>query len=109
MNNGLKYLIYNTPEENVSDRSVVKDKIIGLTQKVMAELFGYPTGNIFRYLKNIFSDGELDKDSVTENISVAVTVIKDKVVYDEFNKTRMILFDFEKGINSLLKGGKVDD
>lgn len=69
MNNELKYLIYNTPEEEVSVSVVVKDETIWLTQKAMAELFGCSTDNISLHLKNIFSDGELDKNSVTEKIS----------------------------------------
>ena len=69
MNNELKYLIYNTPEENVSVRAVVKDDTIWLTQKAMAELFDCTTDNISLHLKNIFADGELDKSSVTEKIS----------------------------------------
>ena len=40
-----------------------------LTQKAMAELFGCSTDNISLHLKNIFSEGELDKDSVTEKYS----------------------------------------
>ena len=35
----------------------------------MAELFGCSTDNISLHLKNIFSEGELDKDAVTEKIS----------------------------------------
>ena len=39
----------------------------------MAELFGCTTDNISLHLKNIFSDGELHKDSVTEKISVTAS------------------------------------
>ena len=69
MNNELSYLIYNTPEEDVSVRAVVKDETIWLTQKAMSELFGCSADNISLHLKNIFSDGELDKNSVIEKIS----------------------------------------
>ena len=40
-----------------------------LTQKAMAELFGCSTDNISLHLKNIFSEGELNKDLVTEKYS----------------------------------------
>ena len=35
----------------------------------MAELFGCSTDNISLHLKNIFAEGELEKNSVTEKIS----------------------------------------
>lgn len=69
MNKELNYLIYHTPEEDVSINAVVKDDTIWLTQKTMAELFECSSDNISLHLKNIFSDGELDKNSVTEKIS----------------------------------------
>lgn len=69
MGKELNFLIYNTPDEDVSIQAVVKDESIWLTQKAMAELFGCSTDNISLHLKNIFSEGELDKNSVTEKIS----------------------------------------
>ena len=69
MDKELSFLIYNTPDEDVSIHTVVKDETIWLTQKAMAELFGCSTDNISLHLKNIFSEGELDKNSVTEKIS----------------------------------------
>ena len=59
MNNELSFLIYNTPEENVSINAVVKDETIWLTQKAMAELFGVGVPAISKHLKNIFEEGEL--------------------------------------------------
>ena len=73
MNNKLKYLIYHTPEEDVSVNAVIKDETIWLTQKAMAELFECTSDNISLHLKNIFGDGELDKNSVTEKISATAT------------------------------------
>ena len=48
---------------------VFKDETFWLTQKAMAELFGCTADNISLHLKNIFTDGELDKDAVTEKFS----------------------------------------
>ena len=48
---------------------VFKDETFWLTQKAMAELFGCTANNISLHLKNIFADGELDKDAVTEKFS----------------------------------------
>ncbi len=73
MNSEIKYLIYNTPQEAVSVNAVVKGETIWLTQKAMAELFNCSTDNISLHLKNIFAEGELDRNSVTEKISATAT------------------------------------
>ena len=64
-----QFLIYHSAEEDVSVNAIVKDETVWLTQKGMAELFGCSTDNISLHLKNIFTSGELEKDSVTEKIS----------------------------------------
>lgn len=48
---------------------VFKDETFWLSQKAMAELFGCTTDNISLHLKNIFADGELDRDAVIEKFS----------------------------------------
>ena len=68
-----EFLLYQSAEENVSVNALIKDETIWLNQKAMAELFGCSTDNISLHLKNIFSEGELDKDSVTEKISVTAS------------------------------------
>jgi hypothetical protein len=70
MSKELQFLIYNTPEENVSVNAVIKDESIWLTQKAMAELFDCTTDNISLHLKNIYADGELNESSTTEEFSV---------------------------------------
>lgn len=70
MENNFQFLIYRSAEENVSVNAIVKDETVWLTQKGMAELFGCSTDNISLHLKNIFTSGELEKNSVTEKISV---------------------------------------
>lgn len=69
MENNFQFLIYRSAEENVSIDAIVKEESIWLSQKGMAELFECSTDNISLHLKNIFSSGELDKNSVTEKIS----------------------------------------
>lgn len=64
-----EFLLYRSADEEVSVNALVKDETIWLTQKAMAELFGCSTDNISLHLKNIFADGELEKNSVTEKIS----------------------------------------
>ena len=38
MSKELQFLMYNTPEENVSVNAVIKDETIWLTQKAMADI-----------------------------------------------------------------------
>lgn len=73
MDKELNFLIYNTPDEDVTIHAAVKDESIWLTQKAMAELFGCSTDNISLHLKNIFAEGELDKNSVTEKFSATAS------------------------------------
>ncbi len=69
MDKNFKFLIYRSADEDISVNAVIKDESVWLTQKAMAELFGCSSDNISLHLKNIFSDGELIKESVTEKIS----------------------------------------
>ena len=69
MENDFRFLIYKSEEEDVSVDAIVKDESIWLSQKGMAELFGCSADNISLHLKNIFADGELSRDAVTEKIS----------------------------------------
>lgn len=73
MDKKFEILFYQSAEENVSVNALIKDETIWLNQKAMAELFGCSTDNISLHLKNIFADGELDKNSVTEKISATAT------------------------------------
>lgn len=70
MANEFRFLIYNSPEEDVSINAVVKDETIWLSQKAMAELFDCSPDNISLHLKNIYSDGELSENATTEDFSV---------------------------------------
>lgn len=64
-----RFLMYRAAEDEVAVNALVKDDTIWLTQKTMAELFDCSTDNISLHLKNIFAEGELVKESVTEKIS----------------------------------------
>lgn len=69
MKQEFEFLMYRAAEEDIAINAVIKDETIWLNQKAMAELFGCSADNISLHLKNIFSEGELEKDSVTEKIS----------------------------------------
>lgn len=73
MNSEFEFMLYKVDDEDVSVNALVKDETIWLTQKAMAELFGCSADNISLHLKNIFSDGELQKNSVTEKISATAS------------------------------------
>lgn len=63
MNKELQFLIYDTPEKNVSINAAVKDETIWLTQRAMAELFDVEVPAISKHLSNIFAEGELREDA----------------------------------------------
>ena len=70
MEKELKFLLYSTPQGDVNVDVIVKDETLWMTQKGMAEMFDCTSDNVSLHLKNIFSEGELNKDSVTEKFSV---------------------------------------
>jgi hypothetical protein len=63
-------LLYETDEGKINVDVILKDETIWLTQKSMAEVFDCSSDNISLHLKNIFEEGELDKNLTTEKISV---------------------------------------
>ena len=67
------FLMYRVAEDEVAVNALVKDDTIWLNQKAMAELFDCSTDNISLHLKNIFAEGELVKESVTEKISATAS------------------------------------
>ena len=73
MNKELNFLIYNTPDENVSIDIVVKDETIWLTQKALAELFDVEVPAISKHLSNIFSEGELQVDATVSKMETVQT------------------------------------
>ena len=76
----VEFILYKDISESISVDVVIKDETLWLTQKSMAELFGCSADNISLHLKNIFNSGELDKQSVTEKISVTATDGKNYLV-----------------------------
>ena len=69
-----EFLLYQSAEEDISVNALIKDDTIWLTQKAMAELFDCSADNISLHLKNIFADGELDKDSVEKTIALSFII-----------------------------------
>lgn len=63
-------ILYTTEDGRSQIKLRAKDQTVWLTQREMAQLFDVSTDNIGLHLKNIFADGELDAESVTEESSV---------------------------------------
>ena len=68
-----RFLMYRAAEDEVTVNALLKDDTIWLNQKGMAELFDCSSDNISLHLKNIFAEGELVKESVTEKISATAS------------------------------------
>ena len=66
-------IFYSSPEGNVKVEVIFNDETFWLSQKRMAELFDCSADNISLHLKNIFKQGELDQEAVTEEISVTAS------------------------------------
>lgn len=73
MSRDFQFLLYKTAEEDVSVNALIDKETIWLTQKAMAGLFDCSTDNISLHLKNVFSEGELSKEAVSEKISVTAS------------------------------------
>lgn len=70
MANAIQFLLYHMPEEEGKVQVVVKDDTIWCTQKAMAQLFGVGVPAISKHLKNIFEEGELQKEVVISKMEI---------------------------------------
>ena len=79
MERELQFLIYNTPDNNISVNSIIKDDTIWLTQKSMAELFDVEVPAISKHLTNIYAEGELEYQSTVSKMEIVQTEGKRQV------------------------------
>ena len=71
MANEIQFLLYNMPDEEGKVQVVIKDDTIWSTQKAMAQLFGVGVpAAISKHLKNIFEEGELQKEVVVSKMEI---------------------------------------
>lgn len=70
MSNEIQFLLYNMPDYDGKIQVVVKDETLWCTQKAMAQLFGVGVPAISKHLKNIFDEGELDKNVVVSKMEI---------------------------------------
>ena len=69
-NSTAEFLIFQIEGKEQGVEVYYKDKTVWCTQKAMGMLFDCSTDNIGLHLKNIYADGELDKNATTEKNSV---------------------------------------
>lgn len=63
MDKELKFLLYNTPQDDIKIDVMVDGETVWLTQAQMSELFQRDTSVISRHIRNIFEEGELEEKS----------------------------------------------
>ena len=117
MSNEIQFLLYSMPDSDGKVQVVIKDETIWCTQKAMAQLFGVGVPAISKHLKNIFEEGELDKEVVVSKMEITTQhgAMTDKSQqakkkaeqeYEIFNKTQRIDSDFDQKIRGLLGDDK---
>jgi hypothetical protein len=68
-----KFLIYNTPNNEVRVNVYVENETLWLTQKAMGELFGVVKSTVSEHLNHIFESGELEKNATVRNFRTVQT------------------------------------
>ncbi|MBO6291171.1 MAG: virulence RhuM family protein [Selenomonas sp.] len=79
----MQFLLYKAKAEQVTVNALIKDDNIWLTQKAMGTLFDCSISNISLHLKNIYDEGELDKEATVEEISIVAQEGQRSVNRDE--------------------------
>ena len=66
-------ILYRSEGANVPVQVRYMDETLWMPQKEIAELFGKDKSTISRHMKNIFEEGELDRDSVVAEIATTAS------------------------------------
>jgi len=93
-----EYLTYTASmgSQNASIELRYEDENIWLTQRLMAELYGVSVSAVNQHLKTIFSDNELDEDSVIKNFLITASDGK-KYSANHYNLQAIIAVGFKIG------------
>lgn len=97
MSNEIQFLLYNMPDADGKVQVVIKDETLWCTQKAMAQLFGVGVPAISKHLKNIFDEGELDKNVV---VSKMETVVNGGGTFSRVNELFTPKLNFLSTLNS---------
>ena len=62
-------ILYTTEDSRSQIKLRAKDQTVWLTQREMAFLFDVSSDNVGLHLKNLFADGELNREATTEESS----------------------------------------
>ncbi len=73
MDKPFNFLMYSSPDGDVTVNAIVKDESIWLTQKAMATLFDVNTQDISKHLTNIYDEGELQKEATCSKMEQVQT------------------------------------
>lgn len=73
MEREFQFLMYSTPENDISVNVIIRDETIWLTQKAMSELFDVEVPAISKHLTNIFAEGELEQLSTVSKMEIVQT------------------------------------
>ncbi len=87
--NTAQIVLYQSEGANVPVEVSYMQGTFWMPQRRIAELFGKDKSTISRHLKNIFGEGELDRDSVVANI--ATTAADGKTYQTDFYSLDAIL------------------
>ena len=91
-------VIYTTEDGQAKLQVKIEDKTVWLTQKQMSELFQKDVRTINEHIQNIFSDGELDPDSVIRNYRITAA---DGKTYDTQHYTLDVIISVGYRVNSM--------
>lgn len=72
-NSTVDFLVFTKQNSKDGIEVRIHDENVWLTQKGMSQLFGCSTDNISLHLKNVFRDGELTQEAVTEESSTTAS------------------------------------
>ena len=70
MSNEIQFLLYSLPDDEGKVQVIIKNETIWCTQKAMAQLFDVGIPAISKHLKNIFEEGELQKEVVVSKMEI---------------------------------------
>ena len=65
--NTSNFILYTSNQGDIKVNVFLENETIWLTQRSIGELFGKAKATISEHLKNIFTEGELDENSVVRN------------------------------------------
>jgi len=72
-NSTAEFLIFTAQDDGSSIEARYEDETIWLTQRLMAELFDVDVRTISEHLGNVFSSGELERDSVIRKFRITAS------------------------------------